>query len=1155
MAKELTKTLVKDISCNPINPESGLFLQICERANFWGEKATKPGIPPVLGQAIQAAASELLKNLASDQDEFQFDLKMIEAVGQRLESQSSAIKQDFSHLVSTISQHYVESVEKLFPAINLQNTEVVKKAKEISAGVRTVAHEVEIWARGANDVLGAVAKLPFPKEVKGFLQELKALPVNVETVATQIGSVMDSLWQDTTNAVTKADELSEKAKALKNPPPAETPSQKLQRESELKAIESQLARHKPGLENTLNNIKTGFHALGIIAGSFGKSQLASDIVAVGEAAVTVAGSIATLLAGSAATGPAMPIVAIAGAVAMLASRFFAGRAAQREDVILKTIDRLSKHMDERFDRVELIIQKSVEYLAEHIDRRFLDLGNHIDKRFDRIEDTLKYMYKDMLQQFAKLHEHQEEHLQVIQHKLDGLRQAIDYLHTDMTVNMALLYEQNYREKRDQALTRIAREQITLETHLNCYAAIIRWTTEQVKSNAVAGNEQPGDLVVRIRPDGINMFINKLRVRAVQLGQGIQNPGRLVNPTLWAEGVRTLISYFALTPKLYTYITPREELLRNLAAIKGEGVGVRDFVHSVQKNFPLFEKLIEQYRLRLMQVMQSAYDIGVTPDASHPIGTPSSGPERALMRVTAIEVSDSFMQREVYPGGRQLPSLGNPEAIAVHAEVQHPFPQAKILKAVGIQFAAGLREKEAYHNDGARAVCHAASEGRAEGGFAWALSDANPNSPTHDWNTFKTHYDAARQEAGALRTACTTYRDYLRDSHLNELATNSDYRKGRIASILSHHAVAEKDSAKGASKLPHFNLMKKYFSIKNIPNLNTALRGDPTFLLHLDNLQNAFEELSIFIAFAFPRQFAGDPHLRVFLDRLWDKQDVLDYISPTSTKSDFIGIFLQNILEPMGELASFSRFMFEFIADAKLAVENRADASQYGHPLIEKALEELQEFEKTVVLATKDIKPIPAITRVSHYLGSYEENEDSEDSLFKAFAKHLQCNAMQLKQEIGTSRDSLEAVAKAKDVEVIVFDESDENTTQIRAVNIGGKTLVHLLHKADQCWYAFYPSESCQKRQDYLAARLMATTSTSETELEELRAQLALLQEVVANLTADPQALPGEKRAASVANSIGQTFLAPPNTKVLTGDTKPNKAGEEPKTLSGFEKGK
>lgn len=1095
MPKGLTKTLIQDMSCDPSNPVAASFMQICERVDFWNEKVNEIGANTPLGQAIQDAASTLIKNLPNDG--FHFDLKIIENIGKRLEAQSPAVKIDFARFVKNVADHY-GAVMDMLPIVG--NNDITQKAKEISTDMRTMAHDIETWARGVNEVVGTIAKLPFPKPITDLLQNIGTVSTDVQGVATHIGGVIDSLWQKTTNTVKQADDLSDKAKALRNSLATATGDQKVEIETELKAIEAQITRQAPALENALGGIKAGFQAAGIIAGLFGKPQLANDIVAVGEAAITIAGSVATLIAGSAMGGPAMPVIAIAGAVAMLASHFLGG-SAQREDIILKSIDKLSKHMDERFDRIEFMIQKSVEYLAEHIDRRFMDLGNHMDKRFDRIEDTLNYMYKEMLGQFAKLHTHSAGHLSVIKQKLEGLRQAIDYLHTDMAQSMVALYEKSYVKHKNKALTNIARNRISPNKHRSHYGVITDWAKKEVKSDTMAGNNLSNDLADRVRASGMNQYINKIRMKAV--GLGVTDLGRLVNPAAWADGVRTLIAYFAMTPKLYEHITPNTQILNDIREIKDEGVRVQNFIRSMQKNETLFNDLIKQYRTALLQVMQKAYNLTVVHDRANPIGTASSSPERALMRVTAIEVCDSFITREVYPAGRSIPDLARPESIAANSYDSHPFPAAAILEEIATQFKAKLRDSEAYHNGDHRDQCYAAYKGEVKGGFEWAMTHPhNSKAIVHHWNGIKGHYDAAYNEAQSLRTAAADLRNFIRDSHLNQLATDATYRDKRISAVLSHHAVQEKNRAATAGELPHHGLMRKYFSIKNQQNFNAVLSADPSFGLLLDNLQKTYEELLILIGFAFPKQFVGDPNLRVFLDRLWDKQDVLDYIAANANKPEFIGAVLQNTLEPQGELEAFRQFILTFVADAKLAI----DSEQYDHPLIKKVLHEVQEFEKVVTLAVKKPSAGLKVSRVYHALGSYVD-ETKSNQMFYALAKQIKCDPLELERKVehanGDEEAILELLATSENIEIIVIEDLAGIPIHIKAFNLGAKHTVHLLHADEQAWYSFNPSDDCMKRPDYLAARLMTTAPnasvSADIEIIELKKEIESLTQLLQSL--------------------------------------------------------
>ncbi len=349
-------------------------------------------------------------------------------------------------------------------------------------------------------------RLPLPESVRSFLGnmvEVTRVANGVTHVAEQVGVALSSLWTKTEAAVSRADVLNEKVKDLRNslvmPAIKGQPDKVAAVEAEIKVVEGLLAQEASGIGKALENVRAGFQAVGMIAGLLGHSELANDAVAVGEAAVSIAGSIATVVAGSSLGGPAMPVLAIAGTVAVLVSHFLGkNRGPSTEEIILKQMDLLAKHLDRRFDRIEAMIQKGVEYLAEHIDRRVLALSEHIDERFERIEKALTYMCKEMLEGFSKLHEHAENHYTAILLKLDGLATSIDYLHKDMLVGMTTLYKQEYTNIRDAALTSIARSSIQDGQHRDYYRRIRKWIKEDSKEELLSGSEEGSTLVVGVR---------------------------------------------------------------------------------------------------------------------------------------------------------------------------------------------------------------------------------------------------------------------------------------------------------------------------------------------------------------------------------------------------------------------------------------------------------------------------------------------------------------------------------------------------------------------------------------------------------------------------------------------------------------------------------
>lgn len=1122
----LAKKLIRDISCDPINVDAQSFMMACDRASFWNSKAEALSTNnEQLKNAIQEAVGLIIKT--SPKAGLCFDLQMIENVGQKLEIAGPEVRTEFSRFVSEISEHYCNVMEAL-PKLGINTNEVTKTAKEITNGMHTVAHEVEHWGREIANVAGIVAKLPFPKEVKEFIQKVGLTSTDVSNIATQVKDVVDKLWQNTEQSVTYCDALNDEAKRLRE----ELENHKEKKddiEPKLKAIETKLAAEQSSLNKTLGNIKAGFQAASIIAGVFGQSQLANDIIAVGEAGITIVENVALLIAGSAASGPAMPIIAIAGAIGMLASHLFGGGKSQNDQIILSSINKLSKHIDERFKRVEAMLIKSTEFLAEHIDNRINALNERIDNRFNKIEETLKYMYKDMLFGFSKLHAHQTDKLTAILQKVEELRNSIDYLHTDMATGFKELFEQQgYEKYKEQVLNRVTLKILTEEKCMKYYVRIVNWIKNNSKSNVLTGDKETdnsGDneidnLVKRVKASDSNLYINKLRQRAIDLAKGDINAESLVNPIVWADGVRTLVAFFALKPELYEMVrldnleNARDTLPDNIDKIKNEGNRIVNFIHDVQQSEKLFENLIFNYKNALLNVINKIYETCVTPDTENLIGVASSSIKRALMRVTAIEVCDSFIEREIYPENYLMPDLGKLDSIVALKHIDYPFPGSAILKEIAQQFAARLADSMAYHGGVGSASYregHDAYKGNITAGFDWALQNrANQNAVVHHWDNIKSSYKKTHDEAQALREAGEDFRNFIHDSHSEQLRTDLNYRNKRISAILSHYAVIEKAKLAEKSELPHLALMTKYFSIKDRKNLNKILQENKELKGLLENLQESYDELSIFISFAFPKQFVGDPQLRVFLETLWDMHDVLAYIAPSANKTDFIAITLQKLLDPGREIDCFKRYIFTMIASAKLAVKSPTNDSSnlYNHPLMEKILNELNTFEQVAQLAIQVPKDAPKVTRVHHSLGYYDEIEKGEDTLFVAIQHQLNkqsvknCTIADLKNiagSVGTDDDKIQRLAIAKNIRITIIDTSDG--LKIKGWNSSGANAIHLLYTEEKSWHPFYPNDTCKARVDYRAVGLINADQEAKDEIARLKKQITVLETMITELNA------------------------------------------------------
>ncbi len=93
----------------------------------------------------------------------------------------------------------------------------------------------------------------------------------------------------------------------------------------------------------------------------------------GHSAVTIVSTIAKWGTIAAASGPLAPFTAIAGAVLTIFSLFGGSSGPSAEQQIMEQINKLSEHMDARFDRVEGMLER---------------IHQQMHARFDRIEKVI-----------------------------------------------------------------------------------------------------------------------------------------------------------------------------------------------------------------------------------------------------------------------------------------------------------------------------------------------------------------------------------------------------------------------------------------------------------------------------------------------------------------------------------------------------------------------------------------------------------------------------------------------------------------------------------------------------------------------------------------------------------------------------------------------
>jgi hypothetical protein len=314
------------------------------------------------------------------------------------------------------------------------------------------------------------------------------------------------------------------------------------------------------VERTLNTLGDGFALIAIGAQFLGNAKLAHQISTVGQAAVTIGISIATLAgigAAAAASGPLAPVVAIAGALLSVFSLFM-DSGPTPEEMILEQLgilqgqlQRVRKEMHERFDHVEKMLVAHHEFTKA----AFKGLGNMLDNlhkvmghRFDHIEKMLIGVHKEMILRFIDA--------QINSQAIHVLAKSIDAKLGEVELKMSngfkQLYNQNYQQSVRAALDYHSHPNVRAMSPemLNDYYSVIKHFASQDSTNAIFSGDASSNTdaaVVNCLERGIENCINTFASYA-DANYRVGHFANLPNPVVWAEATSNLLEFILTMPE-------------------------------------------------------------------------------------------------------------------------------------------------------------------------------------------------------------------------------------------------------------------------------------------------------------------------------------------------------------------------------------------------------------------------------------------------------------------------------------------------------------------------------------------------------------------------------------------------------------------------------
>jgi hypothetical protein len=324
-------------------------------------------------------------------------------------------------------------------------------------------------------------------------------------------------------------------------------------------------------QHVINNIGMGVDLLtGVI--SLVDPKAAKGIAVVAGAGLTIAGAIVAM----SCTGMALaPMLLIAGAVLSVVQYFLSGP-----------------------DLMEVIMQQ----LAK-ISQQIQSLREHADERFDRLENMLSALHRNIMREFVRV----QGKLDRIKTTVERMRLEADRRDFEQQKDLAFSYHQAhpYVPNKDEMSKTVRRR---------CYSTFKAWALRGSKRPVFVGEFEDEmsaeDIITSVEAHGVENSL-KLLADYATLHYDLDTK-TVINPLIWSEGVRTLLSFVRCTPEFKQQSSQADGVQSMIDA----GKTARDFLWRLKSSDVLFEGLFSAYRKSVESLIELIFTEMKTVEETH-----------------------------------------------------------------------------------------------------------------------------------------------------------------------------------------------------------------------------------------------------------------------------------------------------------------------------------------------------------------------------------------------------------------------------------------------------------------------------------------------------------------------------------------------------------
>jgi WD40 repeat protein len=401
----------------------------------------------------------------------------------------------------------------------------------------------------------------------------------------------------------------------------------------------------------LESLSKNFDALASVLSFVGASpELNHQIVKVGQAAVSIVQTIATIGTVAAASGPLAPVVAIGGAIISLFNGLFGGGPSKEEKMlsqISEQITKVAQHMDKRFDHLQKVFYEGIGKLANHLDQRF----NQIETILKKIYEVQGQQFRHLSQQIDVLHRASMEQFQSLHTQLQALNRTTNTISVQLGTlqQVAAQIQQQLDRIENHFIDNVQRDYGGLKNRVVTFRApphdadqAVRyieaqgicaefksWATEEASRGTVAGignPRQPEPVISQQVIDKTIEFRINLLIGYYFAKTQPANSVNIANPIIWANAAR---DYMQFVKYYLSYLLDKELPARsasfvqcqheqhNIDSILAAGQQIAQAIKTIRTDAQFYVGLLSDYRQQVTSLLNPPQLINNNNNAQNP----------------------------------------------------------------------------------------------------------------------------------------------------------------------------------------------------------------------------------------------------------------------------------------------------------------------------------------------------------------------------------------------------------------------------------------------------------------------------------------------------------------------------------------------------------